>query len=209
MKAVVFVSTTETVVLLKTIIATAMRTIHVTEDLTTVIAKKKPCHCKEEENCNCNKKCHCKEEACNCDKKCHCKEESCDHNEKCHCACHNNCHSYHHCDWNCQQQIDDCETNCGDWIPDSWGCGCEIPLPPLPPEPDDNCCCNHCHFDCGNCNYYDSGLFNLYNHQKVAMAYVPRIFFNSKKDIYNLDTAFEKGTLFKELDKPFKGGHCR
>lgn len=41
------------------------------------------------------------------------------------------------------------------------------------------------------------------------MAYVPRIFFNSKKDIYCLDTALERGTLFKELDKPFKGGQCR
>lgn len=175
--------------------------------------KKNPCHCDKNDSCNCTHdyECHCNkcnDDKCDCDK-CHdncqhcdeCHNDRCDY-DKCHC---NRCNCY---SCNCQHQIDDCETNCGDWIPDSWGCGCEIPLPPLPPEPDD-CCCNRNCGGCGNNRYYDSGLFNLYNHQTTAMAYVPRVFFNSKKDIYNLDTAFERGTLFKELDKPFKGGKCR
>lgn len=183
--------------------------------------KKDPCRHHDDDCCDRRPdKCHCEKDNCCrhdencCDRKpdkCRCEKEPCcchdnDYNHSDRCRCNSNDHCC--CRKNCQHQIDECETNCGDWIPDSWGCGCEIPLPPLPPEPDD-CCCNRNCCERSNYNYYDSGLFNLYNHQKAAMAYVPRIYFNCKNDIYNLCTALERGTLFKELDKPFKGGQCR
>ncbi len=160
-------------------------------------------YCFDYENDSCDRRpnnCNCNEDSTD-----YQNDDSCNSNNNCNCRGNGSCH----CRGNCQRQIDDCETNCGDWIPESWGCGCEIPLPPLPPEPEDCCYNNRCNHGCGNYNYYDSGLFNLYNNQKVAMAYVPRIYFNSKKDIYNLDKALERGTLFRELDKPFKGGQCR
>ena len=42
----------------------------------------------------------------------------------------------------------------------------------------------------------------------LAMAYVP---WQNWKDIYDLKQAFQTGTIFCELDKPFrwKGGGCR
>lgn len=163
-----------------------------------------PCD-RRPDNCCDNDHHSCHDECNNC-----CKDNCCENTNECR-GCHNNCGNGWNngqCDCNCQHQIDDCETNCGDWIPYSWGCGCEIPLPPLPPEPED-CCCNGNNNSCCNNYYYDSNLLNMYNRQSVAMAYVPRVFFNSKRDIYSLDRAFERGGLFKVLDKPFKGGHCR
>lgn len=39
----------------------------------------------------------------------------------------------------------------------------------------------------------------------IGMAYVPKQMF---KDIYPIDQGFWRGTMFKELDKPFECG-CR
>ena len=45
----------------------------------------------------------------------------------------------------------------------------------------------------------DSGVLSK---MPIAMAYVP---FQQWRDIYNLDYALERGTIFKELDLPFCG----
>ena len=39
----------------------------------------------------------------------------------------------------------------------------------------------------------------------LAMAYVPS---QEWKDVYVVDYAFERGTIFAELDKPWFGGDC-
>lgn len=41
--------------------------------------------------------------------------------------------------------------------------------------------------------------------QVVAMAYVP---YQTFAEVYDVAYAFTAGTLFPELDKPFKGGRC-
>lgn len=44
--------------------------------------------------------------------------------------------------------------------------------------------------------------------QVVAMAYVKKQNFN-QRNVYHCDKALRQGTMFSELDKPFKGGACR
>ena len=52
---------------------------------------------------------------------------------------------------------------------------------------------------------------NIYDHDKlsglsIAMAYVP---WQKWQNLYNRQAALKNGTLFEELNKPFKGGQKR
>ena len=50
---------------------------------------------------------------------------------------------------------------------------------------------------------FDGGNMQINNEQMpIAMAYVPR---QSWQKIYENDKGFMRGTIFEQLDKPFKG----
>jgi hypothetical protein len=52
------------------------------------------------------------------------------------------------------------------------------------------------------------GVFALENEARdfvLGMAYVPP---QEWRDIYDVDYAFTRGTIFAELDKPWFGGDC-
>lgn len=54
---------------------------------------------------------------------------------------------------------------------------------------------------CG-CTGENSGL----DHMAIAMAYVP---WQKWRQIYRMDQGLQRGTIFEELDKPFRGtGGC-
>ena len=67
----------------------------------------------------------------------------------------------------------------------------------------DSCGCDPCREDSRDsvCPYFKKGT-------PIAMAYVP---WQKWCDLYDLPKAFQSGTIFRELDKPFlgKGGGCR
>ena len=54
-------------------------------------------------------------------------------------------------------------------------------------------------------NGYDSNMnmkMNMKQEKSLAMAYVP---FQKFEDLYDLNMALIRGTIFKQLDKPFLG----
>ena len=59
---------------------------------------------------------------------------------------------------------------------------------------------------CNSCNNNSNTTNNCaIDSFPVGMCYVP---WQKWRDLYNLETALKRGTLFSELDKPFQGG-CR
>lgn len=86
------------------------------------------------------------------------------------------------------------------------GCGCEGNTAPVMPQPQQpSCCVPTCH-PCGENSWGLDGY-------PLAMVYAPCQTF---RNLYDLETALERGTLFSELDLPIEtadgpkrnGGGC-
>lgn len=71
-----------------------------------------------------------------------------------------------------------------------------------------DCDLNHDEFPCSRRYEEDEYDYNdqLFRDQPLAMAYVPK---QRWKCPMRNEEGFEKGTIFHDLDKPFKGGCCR
>lgn len=52
----------------------------------------------------------------------------------------------------------------------------------------------------------EKDIFSCIDGAPLAMSYVP--FQGSYDELYNLEKALDRGTIFPELDKPFTGGGC-
>ena len=50
------------------------------------------------------------------------------------------------------------------------------------------------------------GISSLPNNPVTTMAYVP---FQTDTSMYDIETGFRCGTVFKNLNKPFLGGRCK
>ena len=89
------------------------------------------------------------------------------------------------------------------------GCGRPAPTPVSIPQPAPSCqsaaqlipepsCCD------------DNAEYDELNGMPLAMAYVP---WQEWRNLYEAEKGFHKGTIFEELDKPFRGigmgGCCR
>ncbi len=85
--------------------------------------------------------------------------------------------------------------------------GCNRPAPANPPQPSVPCqpviqlapqptCCD------------DNAEYDELNGMPIAMAYVP---WQEWRNLYEAEKGFHIGTIFEELDKPFRGmgGCCR
>lgn len=77
-------------------------------------------------------------------------------------------------------------------------CGCEARMR------DADCGCEARVRD-ADCGCENTAVFTNCPDQVLAMAYVP---FQRFGDVYEVERGFIAGTLFAELDKPFKGGRC-
>ena len=77
---------------------------------------------------------------------------------------------------------------------------CNIPVPPLPEQKSKNYCCDECVDD-----YSKTDVLQEF---PVAMAYVP---WQQWRKLHDLGYGFQCGTIFQELEKPFrgKGGCCK
>lgn len=77
---------------------------------------------------------------------------------------------------------------------------CNIPVPPLPEQKSKNYCCDECVGD-----YSKTDVLQEF---PVAMAYVP---WQQWRKLHDLGYGFQCGTIFQELEKPFrgKGGCCK
>ena len=73
---------------------------------------------------------------------------------------------------------------------------CRVPVrqTPIAPQPEKTCC------------EYAVEQVSSIDGLPLAMAYVPMQKF---ENLYEIDSAFCAGTLFKDLDKPFVGRCCR
>ena len=77
---------------------------------------------------------------------------------------------------------------------------CNIPVPPLPEQKSKNYWCDECVGD-----YSKTDVLQEF---PVAMAYVP---WQQWRKLHDLGYGFQCGTIFQELEKPFrgKGGCCK
>lgn len=152
---------------------------------------------------------HCE---CECMDDCSCHKETCTtpscggHNEPASCNCN------HHEHMDCGNERGE-----GMFMPNygSETCGCKE-------ECVKPCSCDHREHDCDHshhdgyhydgcgCGEYDGGCCgDVSNHaggrQRVGMAYVPM---QNWKEVYDREEGFLNGTIFPDLNKPFKGGNC-
>lgn len=100
-------------------------------------------------------------------------------------------------DCGCEARVRNTDCGCEARMRDA-DCGCETRMR------DADCGCEaRVRNTAGGCE--NAAVFTNCPDQVLAMAYVP---FQRFGDVYEVERGFIAGTLFAELDKPFKGGRC-